>query len=91
MIIRNCVFVCQSVSHRAATPLAAVAGEALCRPAGAAACGTLGVGRQVALAPVMHVPRLAARAVRRVLLAIRRREVHALSVYVVLAYYCNNN
>lgn len=77
-------------TYRAATPLAAVAGEALGRPAGAAAGGALGVGGQVALAPVVHVPRLAARAVRRVLLAVRRREVHAFSVDVVLAY-CTNN
>lgn len=76
-------------SYRAAAPLAAVAGEALGGPAGAAAGGALAVGGQVALAPVVHVPRLAARAVCRVLLAVRSCEVHAFSVHVVFAY-CTN-
>lgn len=74
-------------TDRTAAPLAAVAGEALRGPAGAAAGAALGVGGQVALAPVVHVARLAARAVRRILLAVRRCEVHALSVDVVLTYY----
>ena len=73
-------------TYRAAAPLAAVAGEALGRPAGAAAGGALAVGGQVALAPVVDVARLAARAVRRVLLAVGCREVYAFSVHVVLAY-----
>lgn len=77
-----------SWSHRAAAPLAAVAGEALGGPAGAAAGGALAVGRQVALAPVVHVPRLAAGAVCGVLLAVCRREVHTFAVDIVFAY-CN--
>lgn len=77
-------------AHRASTPLAAVTREAFRGPAGAAAGGALGVGGQVALPPVVHVPGLCARTVRRVLLAVRRREVHALAVDIVLAY-CNTS
>jgi hypothetical protein len=76
--------VIEKAPYRAAAPFAAVAGEALGGPAGAAARGAFGVGGQVALAPMVYVPRLAARTVRRVLLAVRRREVHTLPVDIVL-------
>lgn len=76
-----------SNTYSAAAPLAAVAGEALGGPAGAAAGGALAVGGQVALAPVMHMTRFAARAICRILLAVGCREVYAFSVYVVLAYW----
>lgn len=72
-------------TYRTAAPLAAVAGEALSGPASAAAGGALGVGRQVALAPVVNVAGLTASAIRCILLAICSREVHAFSMHVVLA------
>lgn len=73
-------------THRTAAPLAAVAREALGGPAGPPARGAFAVRGQVALAPVMHVARLAARAVGRVLLAVGCSEVYAFSMHVVLAY-----
>lgn len=76
-------------TYRAAAPLAAVAGEALRGPAGPAAGGTLAVGGQVALAPVVHMARRAARAVGCVFAAIGRCEVHAFSVHEVFAYWNN--
>lgn len=75
------------LAYRAAAPLAAVPSEALRRAAGAAARGAFGVGWQVALAPVVGGPRLRPGAVRRILLAVRCREVHTFSVDIVLAYW----
>lgn len=76
------------MSHRAAAPLAAVAGQAFRRPAGAATSSAFGVSWQVPLAPVVHVARLASGAVGSVLPAVGRREVHTFSVDKVFAY-CN--
>lgn len=72
-------------TNRSAAPLTAVPSQALSGPASATASGALRVGRQIAFAPVMYMPRLTARTVRRVLLAICRCEVHAFSVDVVFA------
>jgi hypothetical protein len=75
-------------THGKTAPLASEAGEALDRPAGLLADGALGVGRKVALAPVMPVVnhrQLFTRHVGGVLFAIRHRKVLTLSVNEVLA------